>query len=302
MCGIVAHAGPRLRLPWGCRCVLLLRMTPHYRQSFLVALTGHFLLIIAAVVVSVVPGCHHPPPVDLSAFDHVDIYNIDTTKPLSRIKPPSENVTPPPAQPPAQVPTPAMPDAPVPPKASPKPPDPTPAPKPAHDAEGVSPERTPHKPAPSNTSSTAVGAVPVVRSNIRATRVSSAPGPRRPSAVRPLTPGELDPLGGLNAPLGASNSVPMDERQRCLLLIKRVLYDAWDRPTLADAGHQSALLEVRFDLSGRVVGAAIAQSSGSESMDHSVLLAARAVTRVEGLTTGFLKEYPKLTVEFTVTE
>ena len=117
-----------------------------------------------------------------------------------------------------------------------------------------------------------------------------------------LTPGELDPLGGMNAPIGASNSVPMDERQRCLLLIKRVLYDVWDQPTVADAGHQAALLEVRFDLSGRVVGAVIAQSSGSEIMDRSVLLAARNVTRVEGLTVGFLREYPKLIVEFKVAE
>ena len=273
-------------------------MTPHYRKSFIVALTGHLLLIIAAVVVSVFPGCRRSlPPLD-PAFANVDILNVDTTKPLSRIKPPSENVTPPPpAQPPAEVHEPVMPADPV-----PRPPDRHVEKQPEHGTEGTIPE---HKVRPVATNApghTAAGPVPVVRSSIRATRVSATSGPRRPTAVRPLTPGELDPLGGMNAPLGSSNSVPMDERQRCLLLIKRVLYDAWDRPTLADAGRQSAFLDVRFDLSGRVVGAAIAQSSGSEVMDRSVLLAARSVMRVEGLTSGFLKEYPKLTVEFTVTE
>ena len=173
---------------------------------------------------------------------------------------------------------------------------------PEKDGEGVRKDHPPPvKPATSNAAAHATsGAVPVEVSHVHTTRV--LPGARRSTAVRPLTPGELDPLGGMHAPLGSSNSVPMDERQRCLLLIKRVLYDVWDRPTLADAGRQSTLLEVRFDLSGRLVGASLAQTSGSEVMDRSVLLAARTVTRVEGLSAGFLKEYPKLTVEFTVTD
>jgi hypothetical protein len=171
--------------------------------------------------------------------------------------------------------------------------------------EGTRPERTPPhdriKPAASNAADrTAVSPVPVVRSGVRTTRVLTTPGARRVPHM--LTPGELDPLSGMAAPIGASNSVPMDERQRCLLLIKRALYDVWDRPTLADAGRQPTLLEIRFDVSGRVFGAAVSQASGSEVMDRSVLLAAKRVTRVEGLTAVFLKEYPKLTIEFTVTE
>ena len=260
------------------------------------------MLISGAVVVSILPGCWRPKPVDISSFKDIDITQIDSFDKLSRKTPAPEHVAQPPPAPPAEVPAPLMPADPVQPRHA----DPTPAPKPPEPSkEGTIPERTPPhdtKPATSNANKTAVGPVPVVKSNVRAIRVSSAPGPRHPTAVRPLTPGDLDPLNGRQAPLGDSNSVPMDERQRCLLLIKRALYDVWDRPTLADAGRQAALLEVRFDLSGRVVGAAIAQSSGSDSMDRSVLLAARGVTRVDGLTTGFLKEYSKLTVEFTVTE
>ena len=280
-------------------------MTPHYRQSFIGALIGHFVLITTAVVVSVLPGCNRPKPVDLSAFVNVDILNVDTTKPLSRTKPPPDHVAnPPPAPPPPEVHDPVMPVDPVP----ARPPERTPVKPVEHHDDGATKDHTPPVKQPPVTNAAAAhvpaGPVPVVRSTVRTTRVATVPGTttRHPVAMRPLTPGELDPLGGINAPLGARNSVPMDERTRCLLLIKRVLYDAWDRPTLADAGRQAALLEVQFDLSGRVVGARISQTSGSEVMDRSVLLAARTVTRVEGLTTAFLKEYPKLTVEFTVTD
>ena len=200
-----------------------------------------------------------------------------------------------------------MPVDPVQPRPHPHPySDHTPKPPERHDTEGTVPERTPPhdpiKPAHSNAASS-TAATPVVRSGVRTTRVvTNTSGQRRSTVVRPLTPGELDPLNGIDAPLGNSNSVPMDERQRCLLLIKRALYDVWDQPSLAEAGHQPALLEVRFDSSGRVVSAVIAQSSGSAAVDRSVVLAARTAPRVEGLTAGFLKEYPKVTVEFTVTE
>lgn len=260
------------------------------------------MLIIAAVLVSVLPGCRRPAPVDLSKFINVDIRNIDTTHPLSRVKPPPDHVAnPPPQQPPPEVRDPVMPTDPVPARPQEQTPKPV-----EHPDDGPARVRTPPaKPAATNAAAHAVaGPVPVVRSTLHTTRVlAAAGGPvRRPMALRPITPGELDPLGGINAPIGDRNSVPMDERQRCLLLIRRALYDVWDQPTVADAGHQPALLEVQFDLSGRVVGRAIAQSSGSEIMDRSVLQAARTVSRVEGLTTGFLREFSKCTVRFEVTE
>lgn len=283
-------------------------MTPHYRQSFILALTGHLLLIVAAVVMSVLPGCRRHKPIDLSAFENIDITKIDSFDKLERKKPPSENVPPPPMPMPTDVPDPKVPDDPVP--VKPRPPDPVPV-KPPDRTEDTKPDRAPPhdpikpapvKPQPVASNRTTAVAVPVKVSNVRTMRVLNTSGAKRPVTVRPLTPGELNPLGNLAAPLGASNSVPMDERQRCLLLIKKALYDVWDRPTLADAGRQPAMLQIRFNSSGRVVGYQIAQPSGSESMDRSVLMAAKTVVRVDGLTPGFLNEFSTLTVEFTVTE
>jgi outer membrane biosynthesis protein TonB len=282
-------------------------MTAHYRQSFVAALIGHFLLILAAVLVSVLPGCRRAPPPDLSAFKDVDIRNLDSTTKLERKKPPTENVNQPP--PPPAPPSPVMPADPVPPK--PPPPEPKPSkPAPAEDDDGPAPlERTPprDRPAPvqSNAAPARPAAVPVKVSTIKTTRfsASTATGPVRSAQPRLLTPGELDPLGGIKAPLGNSNSVPLAERDRCLLLIRRALYDAWDRPTLADAGRQPALLQVRFDAGGRIMESALVQSSGSAVMDGTVRLAARNAAPVTGLSAGFLKEYARgLTVEFVVTE
>ena len=273
-------------------------MTPHYRQSFFAALTGHFVLIIAAVVVSVFPGCRRPNPVDLSAFDKfdIDLSKIDSFNKFERKDPAPEHVATPAPAPPAEKSDPVMPPDPVP----TRPVDRTPAPKsPAHDAEGTLPEpKHSIKPAASNAASS-TAATPI-RIGPRTTKILPGTGPRVP--MRPVTPGDLDPLGGMNAPRGSSTSVSMDDRQRCLLLIKHALYDAWDRPTLADAGRQAALLEVRFDPGGRVVSAVVAQSSGSEVMDRSVLQAARTAARVDGLTPAFIKEFPTLPIEFRVTE
>jgi TonB family protein len=280
-------------------------MTPQYRQSFLAALAGHFVLLVTAVVVSVLPGCRRHTPVDLSTFDNIDIRNIDTTKPLQRNKPaPAHPVPIPP--PPTDIHEPIMPDDPVQPRPPPvvdrppvvvKPPDTAP--------DGALRDRTPRdkpKPVASNFTAGVATGVPVVRSTVRTTRLASTGGPRRPLVIPKLTAGELDPLGGRDAPLGNSNSIPMEERTRCLLLIKRALYDAWDQPALADAGPQPAEIEIRFDLGGRIVGASIVRSSGSDVVDRSALTAARTTPRVEGLTQNFLKDSPRVTVEFKVTE
>ncbi len=144
--------------------------------------------------------------------------------------------------------------------------------------------------------------MPVEVNKERIIRVTNTAAPQRAFPVKPLTTEELDPGGSMTASLGPTNSVPMDEQQRCKLLIKKALFDVWDRPTWADAGRQSAMLRIRFDASGRVVGYQIVQSSGSDNMDRSVLLAAKAVGRVDNLTTAFLNEFPSLIVEFTLSE
>lgn len=290
------------------------RMTPQYRQSFTFALTGHVLLIIAALVVSVVPGCLKPKPVDLP----IDFIPLRTDLPLQRSTPTPKNPTPTPPAPEApQAPRePDMPKDPLPPPPPDKPEPPVKTPeKPPEKA----PEKDPLAPSPDH-------AKPPVNSKPAHTNVADVAhadhvpvkiGPKIKQTV--LVPGALSHVrqpprlsaadlakalgtgssgGGFAAPQGEYDSVPLDEKQRCLIMIRRALYNAWDQPAVADAGQRPAELEMHFDLSGRVTGYQITQPSGSDVFDRSVLLAAKAVPRVEGLSSSFLRAYARLTITF----
>jgi outer membrane biosynthesis protein TonB len=276
-------------------------MTPHYRQSFVTALAGHFLLIVGAILVSVLPGCMRPPPVEAPP---VDFMPLRTDLPLQRRSPaPPDPVPPPPG--PVEPRNPDMPPDPVPPKPRDRTPEKPPESAPAHakEPDPVSKERT-NKPAPSNAVERArTERVPVKigEHTVRIVPLNAGSGARSRTPPR-LSKGEWDRMFGVHAPLGQTDSVPMDERQQCLIRIKRALYDAWDQPALADSGTRPAELEARFDASGRMVSYRITQSSGSDTYDRSVLLAAKAVPRVEGLTARFLRDYPKWTVEFKLSE
>ena len=89
-----------------------------------------------------------------------------------------------------------------------------------------------------------------------------------------------------------------DEISRCIVLVRRAMYDAWQQPGAADAGPRPALLDIRLDSSGRVVSYRIRQSSGSPYFDQTVLKAAANAAPIRGLTPAFLKRYETLTVEF----
>ena len=293
-------------------------MTPQYRQSFAYALTGHALLIVAALIVSVVPGCLRPKPIDLP----IDFIPLRTDLPLQRSTPTPKNPTPtPPTPDPDTAPQtprePPKPDDPVPPPV--KPPEPVPVkpldkqPDKPLEKDPLAPAadhaKTPPKP-PKPTHTNAVETAHADRVSIKIgskiTQVVRVPGPpvhaRQPprlsAAELTRALGNAGSGGGYAAPLGDTDSVPLDERQRCLILIKRALYNAWDQPAAADAGARPAELEIRFDLSGRVTGYAVTQPSGSELYDRTVLLAAKAVPRVEGLSPAFLRTYARLTIKF----
>ena len=270
-------------------------MTPTYRKSFVIALTGHVVLIIAVVVASVLPGCQRTKIIDLPVDFMIVPPKTDT--PLMRKDPPPEHPVPPPGLPdkvrdPVNPPDiPVKPPDKIPDKVPDKIPDKSPVVKPATNS-------VPHV-ATSNTS---------VHVTVSTNHVIKVIGPQvaGPGVTshkqQKLSKGEWDRMMGVSAPIGDHDSLPMDERQRCLLLIKQALYDAWNQPAVADAGSRPAELEIRFDLSGRVVGYRITQSSGSDVCDRSVTKAAASVLRVEGLTARFLRDYARLTIDFKLTE
>ena len=113
-----------------------------------------------------------------------------------------------------------------------------------------------------------------------------------------LSAEEIARMLALGAKAGEENVIPQDEVQRCFLLVKRALYDAWERPSRGDAGPRPAQIELTFGTGGTITGVRLVRSSGSAILDRSAETAGRAVGRVSGLTGRFLREYPRVTVDF----
>ena len=127
--------------------------------------------------------------------------------------------------------------------------------------------------------------------------------PSKPASVKPLTDkklsrAEIEKALRDGARPGVRNEIPADEVSRCVFLVKRAMYEAWEQPGAGDAGPRPALLDIRLDSSGRIVSYRIRQSSGSAFFDQTVLKAAANAAPIRGLSLAFLKQYESLTVEF----
>lgn len=119
-----------------------------------------------------------------------------------------------------------------------------------------------------------------------------------PVTEKRLTKAEIAKALQDGAKPGTRNVLPEDEVSRCVMLVRRAMYEAWEQPGAGDAGPRPALLDIRLDSSGRVVSYRIRQSSGSAYFDQTVLKAAANVAPIRGLSLAFLKQYETLTVEF----
>ena len=127
--------------------------------------------------------------------------------------------------------------------------------------------------------------------------------PTKPTSTKPLTDkalsrADIDKALRDGARPGTRNSIPEDEISRCVLLVRRAMFESWEQPGESEAGSRPALLDIRLDSSGRVVSYRIRQSSGSAFFDQTVLKAAANAPPIRGLTLAFLKQYETLTVEF----
>lgn len=127
--------------------------------------------------------------------------------------------------------------------------------------------------------------------------------PSKPVSTKPLTDkmlsrGDIEKALLAGARAGTRNMIPEDEMSRCILLVKRAMYESWEQPGAGDSGSRPALLDIRLDATGRVVSYRIRQSSGSAFFDQTVLKAAANAAPIRGLSMAFLKEYETLSVEF----
>mgnify|MGYP003730265919 CR=1 FL=1 len=114
-----------------------------------------------------------------------------------------------------------------------------------------------------------------------------------------LTQEEIRKWLAKGARLSDHTSIPPEDA-RCMELVRRALYDAWNQPSYDEVGNATALVVIRFERDGSVFGARLAKKSGSELMDSSVMQAATSVRKIEGLTRQFLDRFDEVTIEFKV--
>jgi TonB family protein len=199
------------------------------------------------------------------------------------------------------------------PEPVPEPPQPVPLPDPPKDAVEVKKPDKPKPPAPKPPPKPKPTPKPPEKKPfVKGKRIEAPKKPAQPkedfTKLRPvtskpvtdkrLTRAEIDKALRDGAKPGTRNILPDDEISRCVVLVRRAMYDAWEQPGLADAGPRPALLDIRLDSSGRLVSYRIRQSSGSAYFDQTVLKAAANVAPIRGLSSGFLKQFETLTVEF----
>ncbi|HHU16422.1 MAG: TonB C-terminal domain-containing protein [Kiritimatiellae bacterium] len=275
----------------------------------------HGLLLVTAVVVPLIPGCRPKEltiPVDFTVVLEENLVepNVpdDVPEPEPTPDPPKPEPLPDPPKP-EPLPDPPKPQPlPDPPKdvvATEKKPDP---PKKKPDPPKKQPEKKPTPPKPKPP--------PKKQEFQKGKRVEAAKpkqprfedlykpyDPSKPTSTKPVTDkklsrAEIEKALRAGARPGTRNIIPEDEIARCVLLVRRALYDAWSQPGSADAGPRPALLDIRLDGAGRIVSYRIRQSSGSAYFDQTVLKAAANAQPIRGLSSNFLKQYENLTVEF----
>lgn len=220
---------------------------------------------------------------------------------------------PPQPEPPAKTPEPPTKSVPL-----PDPPKPLPLPDPPKDAVVIKktekpkpPEKKPEPPQPKPPEKKPDPPKPPEKKPfVKGTRVEARPPQptqdftklkpvtTAPVTEKRLTKAEIAKALQDGAKPGTRNVLPEDEVSRCVMLVRRAMYEAWEQPGAGDAGPRPALLDIRLDSTGRVVSYRIRQSSGSAYFDQTVLKAAANVAPIRGLSLAFLKQYETLTVEF----
>ena len=99
---------------------------------------------------------------------------------------------------------------------------------------------------------------------------------------------------------GTTTQLAASETDRCISLIREAFYAKWNRPPWTDSLREM-LLDVQFDMNGRVRGYRLSKSSGDAKADATVTQAAALVSVVHGLSTDFLRKNQQVTIRFKVT-
>lgn len=93
-------------------------------------------------------------------------------------------------------------------------------------------------------------------------------------------------------------SVPDSENARCTALIFNAVKRAWICPDASAITGREPKIEFTLGTGGSLGNVRLVASSGNAEFDQSVVNAARAVRFVSGLTPGFIRENPRVTITF----
>ena len=136
--------------------------------------------------------------------------------------------------------------------------------------------------------------IDVSREKVVKTLNREKPQPKR------LSDEEIRKRLAMNATPGTRDILPPSEEALGFEMVRRAMYKAWNQPGTAEVGDVTAGVTLRLDSSGRVLSSELNRPSGNAVMDVSVRQALLAVSRIEGLSSGFLSRHQVITVTFKV--
>jgi outer membrane biosynthesis protein TonB len=253
-----------------------------YRRTSILSTVAHGLIILVLVLSALVQGCR---------YKRKKIELMEFTVAVNTAEEAEEPVLPKPDEP-----APPKPRDPEPPPPLPPEPDRIPEPKPP---DKKPPERKPEEKKPLE-KKPPDKKPPDKKPIQKGTRVVR--GPKAPPVRQTLSDEEIAKWLRQRVRIGDKDVLPDSEQALNFALVRDALYDAWDQPVRSEAGSRPAEAAFSLDNSGRLSAPRIIQSSGSPVFDASVLEAIRRVGRIDGLSARFLRSFPRLSVEFKLSE
>ena len=115
---------------------------------------------------------------------------------------------------------------------------------------------------------------------------------------KPLSAEEIAKALAMGAKFGESNSLPANEEQRCVAVIRDAIFREWDKESFSwYPGLKSIRIKLVFGPGGQVKGWTLVGGSGSAEVDGTAKRALSRVKSIRGLSAGFLDKYPTIDIE-----
>lgn len=115
-----------------------------------------------------------------------------------------------------------------------------------------------------------------------------------------LSPEELQKLLDKGAKVSDHTSIPPDEQAMYAALIMQQIKDRWICPDSSSITGRDPVIVIQLGADGSVRSANLKESSGNSVLDESVLSAVRSVGRFKNLSSEFIRQNVRITVNFSL--